>query len=167
MAYQLLRKQLLFRTNRDPEESMPSLIESMPSLLQVAKKYGAQAVRSNAALPALAISAANAVALGRASADDAGEVYLAYLDSVMTRSTAQSLSSRKAQVSKLRQIMLLAEEQPAHAPKLLVRVERMHRELTRETPVKSLYAAMVGVARAQRNARKQLSADELRACIAK
>jgi hypothetical protein len=43
----------------------------------------------------------------------------------------------------------------------------MHRELMREMPVKSLFAAMVDVARAQRHARKQLSADELRAVIVK
>jgi hypothetical protein len=38
----------------------------MPSLLQVAKKYGAQVVTPNAALPRLAIEAAHAVASGRA-----------------------------------------------------------------------------------------------------
>jgi hypothetical protein len=44
-----------------------------------------------------------AVALGRVSAKNAEEVYVAYLDSVMVRSKAQSPGSRKAQVSKLRQ----------------------------------------------------------------
>jgi hypothetical protein len=137
----------------------------MPPLLQVAKMYGAQVVRPNAALPALALSAVHAVALGRASAKDAEEVYVAYLDSVIVRSTAQSPRSRKAQVSKLRQIMLLAEEQPAQAYKLLVRVEKIHRDLTRETRVKSLFAAMVDVARKQRGTRRQLNANELRALI--
>jgi hypothetical protein len=49
------------------------------------------------------------------------------LDSVIVRSTAQSPGSHKSQVSKLRQIMLLAEERPAQAHKLLLRVEKMHR----------------------------------------
>jgi hypothetical protein len=40
----------------------------MPSLLQVAKKYGAQVVTPNASLPRLAIEAAHAVASGHASA---------------------------------------------------------------------------------------------------
>jgi hypothetical protein len=137
----------------------------MPPLLQVAKMYGAQVVRPNAALPALALSAVHAVALDRASAKDAEEIYVAYLDSVIVRSTAQWPSSRKAQVSKLRQIMLLAEEQPVQAYKLLVRVEKIHRDLTRETRVKSLFAAMVDVARKQRGTRRQLNANELRALI--
>ncbi len=139
----------------------------MPSLMQTAKMYGAQAIQPSATLPGLALAAAEEVASGHASAEDADRVYVAYLDSVMVRSKAQSPSSRKAQVSKLRQIMLLAEEQPAHAPKLLARVEKMHRELMREIPVKPLYAAMVRVAREQRKTRKQLSADELRGLIAK
>jgi hypothetical protein len=139
----------------------------MPSLLQIAKKYGAQVVRPNATLPGLALDAAHEVALGRASAEDADKVYAAYFDSVMKRSAAQPPSSRKAQVSKLRQIMLLAEEQPAQAHKLLVRVEKMHHELMRETPVKSLFAAMVDVARAQRNTRRRLNRNKLRARIAK
>ncbi len=139
----------------------------MPSLLQVAKKYGAQVVTPNAALPRLAIEAAHAVASGRASANDADKVDVAYFDSVMVRSRAQSPSSRKVQVSKLRQIMLLAEERPTQAPKLLLRVEKMHRQLAREMRVKPLFAAMVDVARAQRNTRQQLTASELRTRIAK
>jgi hypothetical protein len=71
------------------------------------------------------------------------------------------------QVSKLRQIMLLAEERPAHAGKLLVQVEKIHRELSRETRVKSLFAAMVDVVRAQRNTRMQMNVNELRKLIAK
>jgi hypothetical protein len=137
----------------------------MASLLQIAKKYGAQVVQPNATLPGLALDAAHAVALGRASAEDADKVYVAYLDSVMVRSTAQSPGSHKAQVSKLRQIMLLAEERPAQVHKLLLRVEEMHRELSRETRVKSLFAAMVDVARAQRSTRRRLNATELRALI--
>jgi hypothetical protein len=61
--------------------------------------------------------------------------------------------------------LLLAEEQPAHAPKVLVRVEKMHRELSGEVPVKSLYTAMVHVARVQRKARTKLSSNELRAPV--
>ena len=110
----------------------------MPSLLQVAKKYGAQVVTPNAALPRLALEAAHAVASGRASPHDADKVYVAYFDSVTVRSRAQSPGSRKVQVSKLRQIMLLAEERPTQAPKLLLRVEKMHRELAREMRVKPL-----------------------------
>ena len=86
---------------------------------------------------------------------------------MMVRSTAQSPGSHKAQVSKLRQIMVLAEERPAHAHKLLLMVEEMHRELSRETRVKSLFAAMVDVARVQRSTRRRLNATELRALIAK
>jgi hypothetical protein len=103
----------------------------MPSLLQVAKRYGAQVVTPNAALPRLALETAHAVASGRASATDADKVYVAYFDSVMVRSRVQSAGSRKAQVSKLRQIMLLAEERTTQAPDLLLRVEKMHRELAR------------------------------------
>src|SRR5260221_536974 len=150
---------MLCSTNHNPVEV------TMASLLQIAKKYGAKVVRPNAALPGLALSAAHAVASGRASAEDADKVYVAYLDSVMVRSAAQSPTSRKAQVSKLRQIMLLAEEQPAHTHKLLLRVEEMHRELSRETRVKSLFAAMVDVARAQRSTRRRLNANELCALI--
>jgi hypothetical protein len=139
----------------------------MPPLLQIAKTYGAQVVQPNAPLPQLAISAAHAVALGRASAEDADKVYVAYYDSVMKRTPTQSPASRKTQVSKLRQIMILAEERPAQATKLLARVEKMHRELMRETRVKSLFAAMVDVARVQRNTRSQLSASELRGLISK
>src|SRR6266849_8318254 len=84
-----------------------------------------------------------AVALGRASAEDADKVYVAYLDSVMVRSTAQSPSSRKAQVSKLRQIMLLAEEQPAPSARAVGVGREDAPELSRETHVKSLFAAMV------------------------
>jgi hypothetical protein len=55
---------------------------------------------------------------------------------VMVRSRAQSPGSRrKAQVSKLWQIMLLAGERPTQSPKLLLRVEKMHRELAREMRV--------------------------------
>ena len=36
-----------------------------------------------------------------------------------------------------------------------------HRDMSRETPVKSLFAAMVDVAREQRGMRKQLNANEL------
>ena len=56
---------------------------TMASLLQIAKKYGAQVLQPNATLPGLALDAAHAVALGRASAEDADKVYVAYLDSVM------------------------------------------------------------------------------------
>jgi hypothetical protein len=100
-------------------------------------------------------------------AEDADKVYVAYLDSVMVRSRTQPPSSRKVQVSKLRQVMLLAEEQPAHAHKLLLRVEKMHRELSREMPVKALFAVMVDVARAQRSTRRQLTASELLSRIIK
>jgi len=55
-------------------------------------------------------------------------------------------------------IMLLAEEQPAHAHKLLLRAAKMHRELSGEMLVKSLFAAMVDVARAERSTRRQLTA---------
>jgi hypothetical protein len=41
----------------------------------------------------------------------------------------------------------------------------MHRELGRETRVKSLFAAMVDVARAQRSTRRRLNATELRTLI--
>jgi hypothetical protein len=140
---------------------------SMPSLIQTAKMYGAKAIQPSATLPGLALTAAQEVASGRASAEDADKVYLAYLDSVMVRSKAQSPGSRRVQVSKLRQIMLLAEEQPAQAYKLLQRVEKMHRDLMREVPVKSLFAAMVEVARKQRTTRKLLNADELSAKIVK
>jgi len=92
---------------------------------------------------------------------------MSYFDSVMVRSRAQSPGSRKAQVSKPRQIMLLAEERPTQAPKLLLQVEKMHRELARETRVKPLFAAMVDVAREQRKMSRQLNARELRARIAK
>jgi hypothetical protein len=139
----------------------------MPSLLQDAKMYGAKVVRPNTALPGLALRAANAVASGHASAKNADAVYLAYLDSVVPRSATQSPSSRRAQVSKLRQIMLLAEERPAQACKLLAQVEKMHRELSGKTRVKSLFAAMVDVARVQRNTRRQLNTSELRALLAK
>jgi len=44
---------------------------------------------------------------------------------------------------------------------LLLRVEKMHRELAREMRVKSLFAAMVDVAREQRNTRRQLKVSEL------
>jgi hypothetical protein len=139
----------------------------MPSLLQVAKKYGAQVVTPNATLPRLALEAVHAVASGRATPGDADKVYVAYFDSVMVRSRAQSPSSRKVQVSKLRQIMLLAGERPTQAHKLLLRVEKMHRQLAREMRVKPLFAAMVDVARKQRNTRRQLNVSELRARIAK
>jgi hypothetical protein len=59
--------------------------------------------------------------------------------------------------------MRLTDEQPALAHKLLRRIEKMHGELMRETRVKSLFAIMVDVARAQRKARRQLNATELRA----
>jgi hypothetical protein len=87
----------------------------MPPLVKIAKKYGAQVVRSNATLPGLALIAAREVASARASAQNADKVYVAYFDSVIVRSKSQSPGSRKAQVSKLRQIMLLAEERPARA----------------------------------------------------
>jgi hypothetical protein len=85
----------------------------------------------------------------------------------MVRTKAQSPGSRKAQVSRLRQIMTLAEERPTQAPKLLLQVEKMHRELARETRVKPLFAAMVDVAREQRKMPRQLNARDLRARIAK
>jgi len=122
----------------------------MPSLLQVAKKYGAEVVTPTAVLPRLALEAAHAVASGRASANDDDKVYVAYLDSVMVRARTQSPGSRKVQVSKLRQIMLLAKERPTQAPRLLQRVDKVHRELSQEMRVKPLFAAMVDVARAQR-----------------
>jgi hypothetical protein len=137
----------------------------VPSLMQTAKMYGTKAIQPSATLPGLALAAAQEVALGRASAEDAEKVYVAYLDSVMVRSKAQSPGSRKVRVSKLRQIMLLAEEQSAQAHKLLQRVEEMHRQLMREVPVKSLFASMVDVARKQRTTRKQLNAEELRTKI--
>jgi hypothetical protein len=72
--------------------------------------------------------------------------------------TAQSPGSCRAQASKLRRIMLLAEEQPAQAHRLLLRVEKMHRELMRQMRVKSLFAAMVDVARARQNTGKATQA---------
>jgi hypothetical protein len=138
----------------------------MPTLLQSAKEYGARVVRPNAVLPQFALRVAQAVASGQASSKDADKVYLAYLDSVTMRSKAQSPGSHKVQVSKLRQIMLLAEQRPAHAEKLLAQVEKMHGELMREVPAKSLFAAMVDVARVQRRTRRQLNVSELRKLIA-
>jgi hypothetical protein len=139
----------------------------MPTLLQSAKEYGARVVRPNAVLPEFALRVAQAVALGHATSKDADKDYLAYLDSVTQRSSVQSSGSRKAQVSKLRQIMLLAEERPAHAGKLLSQVEKMHLELSQEMRVKSLFAAMVDVARVQRSTQRQLNVNELRGLIAK
>jgi len=62
--------------------------------------------------------------------------------------------------------MLLSEERPTQAAKLLLRIEKMHRQLAQEMRVKPLFAAVVDVAREQRKMRRQLNASELRACIA-
>src|SRR6266849_7279791 len=84
-----------------------------------------------------------AVALGRASAEDADKVYVAYLDSRDGALQGTVPGSRKAQVSKLRQIMLLAEEQPAPNARAVGVGREDAPELSRETHVKSLFAAMV------------------------
>ena len=75
------------------------------------------------------------VALGRVSAKNAEEVCVAHFDSVMVWSTAQV------------QTALPAEERSTQARRLLEQVEKMHCELMREVSVKSLFAAMVDVAR--------------------
>jgi hypothetical protein len=133
-----------------------------PTLLDLAKRYGELAVQPSNALAMLALDAARAVTKGKATPDDADRLYVLYYDAVRARSKTQSRDSRKSQVSKLRQVMRLADEWGEYGVTLLEHVIRMHGDAMRAgAPAKPLFAAMVDAARAQRVARQRLTDNEL------
>ena len=139
-----------------------------PSVMTEAKSYGKRAVATTSWLPAFALVVARAVIVGEVDSDDDAEsVYLAYYDATIKRSGAQTLGSHKAQVSKLRQIMKLADERPRHAVKLLSRVTELHGEMLGREPVVALYAAMVTAARRQLESSTLLTDSEMRKLIAR
>jgi hypothetical protein len=83
---------------------------------------------------------------------------------MMVRSTARLAQGASVQAAADHGARRRATSAGAQA---VVTVEEMHRELSRETRVKSLFAAMVDVPRVQRSTRRRLNAIELRALIAK
>src|SRR5215470_2465535 len=130
-------------------------------IMDDAKRFGRLVVVPNRPLALLAEAAARAVIAGKADPGQAKQVYLAYFDAVVVRSKTQRADSRKVQVSKLRQIMLLAAEQPDAVLKLLARVSKLHAETIRYRKVQGLFASMVDAAREQLKSRKQLTNSQL------
>jgi hypothetical protein len=139
---------------------------TVASITSIAKTIGKRAVVPTRWLSDLAVGVARATIDGEAEPDDALDLYLAYFDASIKRSPAQTPSSLRVQASKLRQVMKLAERHPKTALALLEKVTDLHAELLGTTRVKSLFAAMVDVARAQLMITKPLTERELRALIA-
>jgi len=117
----------------------------MNTIMQKARVYGQQAIAPAKLLPGLAVDAAKAVVAGEAEPADASAIYLAYYDAKIKRSAAQAPVSQRVQVSKLRQIMKLAETFDHDAVKLLARVTELHSEHNGKR--KQLYVCMVDAAR--------------------
>lgn len=115
------------------------------NIMQEARVYGKQVVNSRALLPELALKAAQAVVSGDVEATDAKAIYIAYLDAEIKRSPQQHPVSQKVQISKLRQIMKLAEERPKQVMRLLCWVTELHREGN----TMPLFPAMVEMSRVQ------------------
>jgi hypothetical protein len=117
------------------------------NILAKAGALGREALDANSALSRLAMDAARAVVSGEVDPSDAQRIYLAYYDARVIRSKAQPASSRKAQVSKLRQVMKLAEGRK-DGLKLLERVVALHTgNASRPAAVWALYRCLVDVAR--------------------
>lgn len=129
------------------------------SILNEASKLGVELLARANIRAQLALSAARAVVDGKATPKDADDIYVAYLDAVVDRSTLQPYTSRKVQVSKLRQIMKLAAARPNSAVELLERVVRLHAEF--DGRPMQLFEAMVEISRVQLQQSKQLTNSEL------
>ncbi len=112
-----------------------------------AKMFGTQVVAQRSTLPMLAMSAARAVVAGEVEVSDAERIYRVYFDAKIKRSPSQKGSSQRVQISKLRQIMMLAEQWGQQGVKILARTVKIHEDLARSKKIMPLYPAMVEVAR--------------------
>jgi hypothetical protein len=131
----------------------------MSTILNEARELGAALVdpRETARVQ-LALRVAHAVVAGEVGPDDAEEIYVSYYDAAMNRTKGQPPTSHKVQVSKLRQVMKLADERPDGLA-LLERVLKLHGDFQGQP--KPLFEAMVAVARAQRRQVRALTNSEL------
>jgi hypothetical protein len=122
-------------------------------ILDEARLLGRQQQAGGGVLVELAMRAARAAVAGEVDADDATTIYLAYIGN-----QTQPAGSRKAQVSKLRQIIKLAAARK-DALTLLTRVTQQHQRFAGAP--KQLYEAMVDAARSQLKQAAPLSDEAL------
>lgn len=131
------------------------------NIMTEARVYGKQAIHPRAILAELAMKAVQAVLNGDVEAADARSIYLAYFDAEIKRSPNQSVSSQKVQISKLRQVMKLAEDRPKQAMRLLSWVTELHAE----SNTLPLFPAMVAMARAQNESEHVLTKAQVAEAI--
>ena len=114
-------------------------------------------------LPMVAFEVAKAARRGEVDEEDAAELYVAYWEGTAAPGKIDVRhDSPKAQVSKLRQIIMAAD------PDLLDRVAKLHEKAKREgRQVLSLYAAMVEASRVQASQHAKLKDREIIAIMDK
>jgi hypothetical protein len=112
--------------------------------------------RPTAVRAQLALLAAQAVITGKWKPEDCEDVYAAYYGT----GRKQGAGSKKAQVSKLHTVMLLAQDMGRPALDLLARIGRLRGDAPRGSCL-PLFECMTEVARAQRKRVRPLSDEEL------
>jgi hypothetical protein len=116
--------------------------------------------RENSTMARLAMRAAQAVVKGEADPSDAGDIYAAYYNSAVEHT--QSPDSRKAQASKLRQVMEFAKEQRKDALKLLERAVALHMDgASKPMAMWPLYRCLLDVSREQLKAPREFTDKQL------
>jgi hypothetical protein len=119
----------------------------MGTILSQAKDFGIQQSQGRSVMAHLAVAVAKAAEAGEIDEDSATDIYSMYIRMAHRVSKLDtSETTVRVQISKLRQIIKMGMEFGAGP---LLKVMRLHPELSKEGKVKWLYASMVDVARAQ------------------
>jgi hypothetical protein len=137
-------------------------------IIYAAAEAGRDAAAGGDALPKLAKAVVLAASLGelslipRAGRDDAAAIFAAYTHARHKRARFDVSDDRRAQVSKLRQLVkmgLLPNSNPVDVIENAITVHQ--RAIAHGQRVPSLYAAMVTIARRQLEAGRDLTRDEI------
>jgi hypothetical protein len=150
-----------------PESNAPS----REDIIRQATEAGRATADGGDALPNLAKAVVLAASLGelslvrshgRADCDDAAAIYAAYAHARRKRARFDVCDDRRAQVSKLRQLIKMGLMTNTNPPAVIDNTIAVHlHALSNGHKVPSLYSAMVSIARRQLEAGRDLTRDEI------
>jgi hypothetical protein len=129
-----------------------------------AREYGKSQATNQGMLSKLGLDALRAAVNRQISSEDARGLYETYYKASHPHISGQSSgydTGMKANVSKLRQLILLGERHRKAAIALMERAADIYRDLSQKSPVRPFYPYLVEVARAQLGQNKPISDSRL------